>query len=168
MDFPTVAPAPTGSATAPCESCLPTALTKPVVGWLEWISLAELPGHPIEAKVDTGAQTSALDACDIGTFSRDGQLWASFTVRLGDGNTATVQAPVVDTRTVRSSNGETQERVVVRLHLTLLGVEHAVEVTLTARPAMKYRMLLGRELLSRGYVVDTSRSHIGGGPTPAP
>ena len=67
-------------------------------------------------------------------------------------------------RSVRSSSGHVTKRLVVRLDLALAGRTVPAEVTLSKRDRMGFRMLVGREALRQGYVVDPSRSYAGGKP----
>lgn len=133
----------------------------PLVGWREWVRLPELTPHPVKAKVDTGARTSSLHAFDLEVV--DGI--ATFGVHPhqdSDADETRVSLPVVDTREVRPSTGEAEERTVVRTRV-LVGVhELEVELTLTDRDAMGFRMLLGRTALRRHFLVDASRSYLQG------
>lgn len=121
----------------------------------------------IKAKIDTGAQTSALHATDITEFSRGGAGWVRFTVQpwqVTDDDAVTVELPVHDRRTVRSSSGHAQERPVVLMEVGIVGRTIEAEVTLTDREEMVFRMLIGREALRRGFVVDSAASFLGGKP----
>ena len=121
----------------------------------------------LKAKIDTGARTSSLHAEDVEEFDRDGEPWVRFTVHPWQDATddaQTVECPVHDRRSVRSSSGHVTKRLVVRLDLALAGRTVPAEVTLSKRDRMGFRMLVGREALRQGYVVDPSRSYAGGQP----
>lgn len=121
----------------------------------------------LKAKVDTGAQTSALHATGIAEFEREGAPWVRFTVhpwQSSDEDAVTVELPVHDRRTVRSSSGHAQERPVVLVEVGLVGRAIRAEVTLTDRDEMAFRMLIGREALRQGYIVDSAASFAGGRP----
>lgn len=121
----------------------------------------------LKAKVDTGAQTSALHATGIAEFERAGAPWVRFTVhpwQSSDEDAVTVELPVHDRRTVRSSSGHAQERPVVLVEVGLVGRAIRAEVTLTDRDEMAFRMLIGREALRQGYIVDSAASFAGGRP----
>lgn len=138
-----------------------------LVGWREWASLPSIGVSWIKAKIDTGAQTSALHATDITQFERHGSPWVRFTVQpwqVGTSDEVTVELPIHDQRTVRSSSGHTQDRIVVLMDLTLAGKHLTAEVTLTDREEMVFRMLIGREALQQGFVVDSGASYQGGRP----
>ncbi len=129
-----------------------------------------LPGlgvGPVKAKLDTGARTSALHAFDIEEFTRDGADWVRFTIhpwQRSNDDATVVETPVHDRRLVRSSTGHTQQRIVILTDVELLGQTVPTEVTLTRRDAMGFRMLIGREALRQGFLVDPGRSYLGGRP----
>lgn len=134
-----------------------------VVGWREWITLSSLDcPTPIKAKIDTGAATSALHASKLERFEIDGHPWVRFTVRPHQRRTSgatRVEAPVIDERQIRSSNGKSELRPVIETGISLGGQEWNVEFTLTRRNAMGFRILLGRRALRRRAVVDVSSSY---------
>jgi len=135
-----------------------------LAGWREWVQLPDVGVPWIKAKLDTGAQTSSIHAYNVEAFDRDGVAWVRFHIRpwqRSDADEAEVERPVHDVRRVRSSSGHVQERFVVLLPLVLIGHEVTAEVTLSNRDAMGFRMLIGREALSRGFVVDSARSFLG-------
>jgi hypothetical protein len=118
----------------------------------------------IKAKLDTGAQTSAIHAYDIREFDRDGEDWVRFTVRpwqKATDDATVVESRVHDRRRVRSSSGHVQERFVVKMRVTLVRREVEVEVTLSNRDEMGFRMLIGRQALRAGFDVTSSRSFLG-------
>ncbi|MFV0405941.1 MAG: RimK/LysX family protein, partial [Propioniciclava sp.] len=71
---------------------------------------------------------------------------------------------VVERRTVRSSNGQAEERIVVPLTIRLMGHEVDTDVTLSHRDEMGFRMLIGRSALAQGFLVDSAQSYLGGRP----
>ncbi|MPT14004.1 MULTISPECIES: ATP-dependent zinc protease [Microbacterium] len=136
-----------------------------LTGWREWVSLPDLGVDWIKAKIDTGARTSSLHAFDIQEFERDGEAWVRFRVKPwqdSQEDAVIVESPIHDRRAVRSSSGHAQERLVVQLMIRLVDREVMAEVTLSNRDEMGFRMLIGREALRRGYVVDPARSFLGG------
>lgn len=135
-----------------------------LAGWREWVQLPDVGIPWIKAKLDTGAQTSAIHAHHIRPFDRDGDDWVRFRVRpwqksLDD--ETVVECPVLDRRTIRSSNGTTQDRWVVPMRIILVGIEVDAEVTLANRDQMGFRMLIGREALEQGFDVRSSTSYLG-------
>nr|WP_256451818.1 RimK/LysX family protein [Leucobacter rhizosphaerae] len=138
-----------------------------LTGWREWVRLPGVGVSWVKAKIDTGAQTSALHADGIAEFERDGTPWVRFTVQpwqLSESDTVTVELPIHDRRTVRSSSGHAQARLVVMMDIELAGRRIPAEVTLTDRDEMVFRMLIGREALRQGFIVDSSASFLGGKP----
>ena len=132
-----------------------------ILGWEEWIALPELGLPAIKAKVDTGARTSALHAYFVEPFGPKRAPKVRFGVhpipRRADIEVV-CEAPVVDRREVRSSNGEREQRYVISTPLRIGDREWPIEVTLTNRDTMVYRMLLGRQAIIEGVLVDPSAS----------
>jgi hypothetical protein len=138
-----------------------------VAGWREWVALPDAGIEWMKAKLDTGARTSALHGVGIEEFQRDGRPWVRCTVHPWQGTIADsvmIELPVHDVRTVRSSSGHSQRRFVVLMTIRLMGRDVVTEVTLTNRDRMGFRLLVGRQALRRGVVVDSSRSFLGGRP----
>lgn len=136
-----------------------------LIGWREWIGLPDLGIETIKAKVDTGASTSALHAVDIRPHDIDGRQHVAFVihpVQRRQRPAVECVMPVHDHRAVVSSSGHREERYVIRTYATLGGFRWPIEVTLTDRDAMGFRMLLGREALRRRFLVDPGHSFIAG------
>ena len=124
----------------------------------------------IKAKVDTGARTSSLHAFDLEEVVVEGRDHVSFTIhpwQATDEDAVGLTLPVHDRRSVRSSSGHAEDRIVVLMRLTLARRRITAEVTLTDREEMVFRMLIGREALRQGYVVDSGASYEGGRPSNA-
>ena len=126
-----------------------------IVGLYEWIGLPELGVVGLRAKIDTGATTSSLHATDIKVFMRGGVKWVRFTAHIGTlvqrGHRC--EAILVSTKTIKSSNGQTQSRYVIRTLLTLGATSWHVEFTLACRKTMQYRALLGSKALIDGNIL---------------
>jgi hypothetical protein len=137
------------------------------VGWREWVGLPDWGVPAIKAKIDTGARTSALHAFDIEAVQRKGEAWARFVIHPWQDSRAdevVVEAPLLERRAVRSSSGTARVRPVVLTTVSLAGHQVPIEVTLTRRDEMGFRMLIGRQALRRRFVVDPARSYLGGRP----
>lgn len=135
-----------------------------VVGWREWVRMSRLGVPWIKAKIDTGAKTSALHAFDLEGFDRDGHAWVRFAVhpwQVSDRDSVRLELPVHDRRPVRSSSGHVEERFVVRMPMSLARRRITAEVSLTDRDEMGFRMLVGREALAQGFLVDSRISYAG-------
>lgn len=129
-----------------------------------------LPGIEVEwikAKLDTGARSSAIHAFEVEELTRDGEPWVRFGIHPWQGtdeDVVDVECPVLDRREVRSSNGQSEERLVVPMRVRLVGRELDIEMTLSRRDEMGFRLLLGRSALEQGFLVDSSASYVGGRP----
>ena len=142
-----------------------TSHSNTLTGWREWVSLPDVGVDWIKAKIDTGARTSSLHAFDIVEFDREGEDWVRFRVNPWQDTAADaviVECPIHDRREVRSSSGHAQQRLVVLLAIRLVEQLLIAEVTLSNRDEMGFRMLIGREALRRGFIVDPARSFLGG------
>lgn len=138
---------------------------KIVVGWREWIALPQLGIDRLKAKIDTGARTSALHAINLRSFRRGGKPWARFDVQPEQGRSGRLvrcEAPVRDHREIRNSSGNVDLRVVVETDICIGDALWPIEVTLTNRRDMRFRMLLGRTALGGKALVDPRRSFVTG------
>jgi hypothetical protein len=136
-----------------------------IVGWREWVSLPGADVPWIKAKLDTGARTSSLHAFDLEEVRRGDDAFVRFGIHpwqdTGE-DAVVVELPIHDRRHVRSSSGHAEERIVVLMDVVLQGRTVTAEVTLTNRDEMGFRMLIGREALRQGFIVDSARSFVGG------
>ncbi len=135
----------------------------PIVGWREWVSLPELGMAAIKAKVDTGARSSALHVLNIEPFTSHGKLNIRFEIppdRRDTMNLVPTQAEVLDRREVRNSGGQTEVRYTILTLVELQGIRWPIELTLTNREAMGFRMLLGRQAVRDRFLVDPGRSFL--------
>jgi len=139
----------------------------PHVGWREWVSLPALGVRRIKAKIDTGARSSALHAFDIEVVRRGGGAYVRFVLhplQRSLKRSVAAEVPLLGERQVKSSNGLVSRRPVIRTVIELLGERREVELTLVARDEMGFRLLLGREAIRNGFLVDPGRSYLGGRP----
>ncbi len=133
------------------------ATEKIIVGSEEWCAFPEINIPALKARVDSGAKTSSLHAVDITPFKREGNPWVKFEVHpLQDDGKTTVhcEAPVFDKRRVKSSSGVSEMRYVIKTILSIAEDTWEVEVTLTNRDSMGFRMLLGRQAMRGKMLVD--------------
>ncbi|MGS4344656.1 30S ribosomal protein S6--L-glutamate ligase [Myroides odoratus] len=141
---------------------------KLIVGSEEWCSFSTLNIPAIKARVDSGAKTSALHAVNIHPFEKEGEKWVKFDVNPLQNNGKTIihcEAKVVDKRIVKSSSGTRESRYVIRTILGFGETAWDIELTLTNRDSMGYRMLLGREAMGGRILVDPEKHFLLGQPT---
>jgi len=151
------------------KSRSPNFNTKPstlkVVGWREWVAFPDFGGPSVRAKVDTGARTSAIHARNIKISKEDGREIADFDIYPHQRDAQTVlhcRAPIIARRRIRNSGGAIQDRVIVRTPIRIGEDVFDIDLSLTRRDRMGYRMLLGRRALKNRYVVDSGRSYVQG------
>ncbi len=135
------------------------------LGWREWAALPDFDVSAIKVKLDTGARTSSLHAFDMDRFQRDGVEMVRFQIlpeqRSREGRVG-VEAEVTDERWVRNSGGGRELRPVVETRIRIGKDEWRIELTLTRRDEMGFRMLLGRQALRNRAVVDPGSSYRAG------
>lgn len=144
-----------GRRTAPPET----------LGWREWASLPDLGVTRIKVKLDTGARTSSLHAFDIEQFEQEGTDMVRFQIHPNQRSAKgaiQVEAPFIDERWIRNSGGHREFRPVIETTLGLGDRSWSIELTLTRRDEMGFRMLLGRQALRPRVLVDSGRSYRAG------
>lgn len=133
-----------------------------LVGWQEWFALPQLGVRAIKAKIDTGAKTSSLHAFNIEEFKKKHQRWVRFDVHPIQDNDEFIipcEARVIDRRAVTNSGGQSEVRYVIKTSLDLHHkIKWDIELTLTNRDTMVFRMLLGREAMQHRVNVDPAHS----------
>lgn len=140
--------------------------TKPEIltfGWREWVSLPEIGIKQIKAKVDTGARTSALHAFELRPYTERGRDRVEFRIHPLQKDVDTVitcNADVLDKRIVTDSGGHKEERFVIETSLSIGSQSWPIEMTLTSRDDMLFRMLLGRTAIKNRAQVDPARSYL--------
>jgi hypothetical protein len=138
-----------------------------IAGWREWVSLPGPGVDWVKAKLDTGARSSAIHAFDLEEYEQDGVPWVRFSIhpwQRSAEDSATYACPVHDRRSVRSSSGHAADRLIVLMDVVLVGRRVTAEMSLSRRDEMGFRMLVGREALRQGFLVDSRRSYLGGKP----
>ena len=137
-----------------------------VLGWREWVSLPGLGIPAIKAKIDTGARTSALHTFKIEPFSRDGVDYIRFwlhPLRKKTDIELVCEAPLIEKRLVKDSGGHTEQRYVIRTPLSIGGRTWDIDITLTDRDNMIFRMLIGRTAIDSNHItIDPSASYLFG------
>jgi len=134
---------------------------KLIFGRSEWVALPEFNIPLIKAKVDTGAKSSSIHAYDIQLKKTKSGNIVHFKVNPIQGNSKLYLAcrgELVNRREVTSSNGHKELRYFIRTILHVRDKSWEIELSLSNRDSMRYRMLLGREALSKKVIVDPSVS----------
>lgn len=134
-----------------------------IIGRLERIDFPEWDLFDIDAKIDTGAYTSSLHCHHIEPFSKKGRSFVRF--NLLDPSHATynekiLELPVHATKSIKSSNGSTEQRYIVKTIIRLLDKEFKAELSLADRSEMRYPVLLGRKLINKRFLVDVSKKYL--------
>lgn len=125
------------------------------LGAAERISFPKLNISDIPARIDTGAKSSSIHAVDIKTITKNGKTLLTF--KLSPNGKTTWEVEDFSVRTVKSSNGEFEQRYVVQLTVRIAGKNYKTDFTLTDRSQMNFPVLIGRRLLKNRFVVDVSR-----------
>lgn len=145
------------------KSRLSHPIQSDIIGWRELVALPTLGISKIKAKIDTGARSSALHAFHLEKFERDHRVMIRFQVhpRQRDSKTTiTAEAELLEYREVRNSGGAAQLRPVILTDVELGQQRWQIELTLTNRDVMGFRMLLGRQAVRRKFLIDPGKSFI--------
>ncbi|MBR9727356.1 ATP-dependent zinc protease [Shewanella intestini] len=133
-----------------------------IIGWKEWAVFPEINHERINMKVDTGAQTSCLHVLKVEPYQVGSDEWVKvwFQPEQDSEREVVKSFAVFDRRRVKSSGGHTTQRYVIKTPVQIGMLHFEIELTLTSRTDMRYRMLLGRQALSKRFLVDSSVSYL--------
>ncbi len=127
-------------------------------GWIEKAAL--LPQNiTLHAKLDTGAETSSINAPDPDYFERDGKRWVRFRVTNKDIESVIIEEPIVRQSNIKRHFGEKQTRPVIRLQICVGHILKKVEVNLVDRSGLNYQLLVGRNFLEDAYLVNSGSTY---------
>ena len=138
-------------------------MEKLIIGAVEICNLPDLSIADLQVRVDTGAKTSSLHVDNIRRFRQGGKPWIKFDIHPDVYNVSSVvecSSQLHDIRTIKSSNGSSEERYVIRTKIALGEASWPIEITLSDRSDMSYMMLLGREGMGNRVLVDPSENFL--------
>lgn len=144
------------------EQVKPLDRERTIIGWREWVALPELGIPFIKAKVDTGARTSALHAFEVKTYTEGGAPMVRFSLHPLQKRTDIQHqccAPVLEKRWVSDSGGHRERRIVIVTPVRMGESTWPIELTLTNRDTMRFRMLLGRTGLDKRFIIQPDASY---------
>ena len=130
-----------------------------ILGWVEEVAVLDARMN-FQAKIDTGADSSSLNASDIDYMQRDGSTWVRFHLTDHTGAQIAMEQPLVRLVKIKLKEGGFIERPVVTLSLCIAGQQLNAEVNLTNRNHFNYPMLVGRSLMARRFLVDPQHTHL--------
>lgn len=126
-----------------------------VIGWIERVGVTDA-NVVIDAKMDTGADNSSLNAAHQETFEREAAKWVRFQVINPEGKILDIERPVVRTARIKRHEGGQEERQVIRLGLCIGRLFKMVDVNLVNRDGFSQPLLVGRSFLEGDFVVDSA------------
>lgn len=130
-----------------------------IIGRIEKVDIPNWNIHGIEAKIDTGAYTSSLHCHCITPIADDKVRFNILDPSHEEYNDKTFELPIFKKKKVKSSNGMSEERIIIRTTLVLANKKFKAQLSLTDRSAMRYPLLIGRKLLSGHFLVDVSKEN---------
>jgi hypothetical protein len=136
---------------------------KITIGNLENFDLPELGIFGIQVRIDTGAKTSSLHVDNLLRFTNAGKPWVKYDIHPNIHNVDDIihcQSPIKDIRKVKSSNGDSEERYLIRTLVKIGVAEWPIEITLTNRQDMSNLMLFGREGMGDKVLIDPSSTFL--------
>lgn len=136
---------------------------KKIIGRIEKIDLPDLSLFNLDAKIDTGAYTSSLHCYKIEQFVKEGQNWVKFYVLDPDHpeyEEKIYESAIHKVKKVKSSNGQIEERVIIKQKTRFQAYKRTMELSLTNRSEMKYPVLIGRKFLTGSFLVDVSKKYL--------
>lgn len=139
---------------------------KIIVGAIETCALPDLGINEINVRVDTGAKTSSLHVDNIVKTTKGKKPWVQFDIHPNVHNveqTVRCESPLTDIRRIKSSNGDVEERYIIRTTFRLNEQEWKIDISLTNRSDMSFLMLLGREGMGNRLLVDPSARFVTAG-----
>ena len=130
----------------------------PIIGEVEPIYFLPMKS-PFAARIDTGATTSSLDCQDVEYFERDGEKWVAFKLK----NRKTGEEHVFEKKVERSFKvkraGKDESRKAIKMDVKMGGEVFSAVFSIADRSNFDYQGLVGRNILTGRFLVDTSTSY---------
>jgi len=136
---------------------------KTIIGRIDKADFPELDLTDIDIKIDSGAYTSSIHCANIEEITIDGVQYIKFVLLDPDHplyNNKVFSSKNYTTKTVKSSNGLSQERFAVQTEITLFNKTFSINLTLSERTDMKFPILLGRKFLNKKFIIDSSKTNL--------
>lgn len=136
---------------------------KLTIGRIETVDLPELGMYNIKTKTDTGAETSVLHCEDFQVFEKDGRRFISCHIQPNlddEEEILTLTFPIYRERVVKSSFGQVETRYIFLTKIKMFDQLYDIKLSLRDRSSMAYPMLLGRNFISRKFLVDVSKKNL--------
>ena len=137
--------------------------TKKLIGRKDKVDFPKMRLYDIDAKIDTGAYTSAIHCHNIRVSEKDNLKYVTFNLldpSHPDYNEKRFRVPLHAKKRIKSSIGKSEERCIIKTLITLFGEKFEIELSLSDRSKMEYPVLIGRKLLKKRFVVDVSKSNL--------
>ncbi len=129
-----------------------------IIGWREWCRIPELLPIPMLAKIDSGAWSNTLHAEEIEIIEGFPESIVKFRL---ENEESWIERPLHRWRRVRPTSGEQVLRPTFLSTIEIAGHDHPrVEIALADRSKMKHRIILGRNFLRVGYIINPNRQCI--------
>ena len=143
--------------------CMPNFKNKLTIGRLDKVDFPEFNLEDLEVKIDSGAYTSSIHCVNIIEANNGAKKHIKFT--LLDQNHPQYSGKEFvfkeyDVKIVKSSNGISEKRFLIKTKIILFDTEFPIYLTLTERSNMKFPVLLGRKFLNKKFVIDTSKKEL--------
>lgn len=134
-------------------------MTKKIIGRVDKIDFPKLNLFNIEAKIDTGAYTSAIHCSKI---HEEGNKLHCMFFDFGHPcfSESTVVFDTFEKTNVKSSNGFKENRYKIKSEVILFGKSYRINLTLSTRDDMKFPVLIGRQFLKQKFLVDVDEENV--------
>ena len=134
-----------------------------IIGSEEWCAFNQLKIPAIQARVDSGAKTSSIQATEIKLIKKNDEDWVRFVVyplRKNSIIKVICNAKLIDKRSIKGSFGISEERLIIKTPVTIGEDTFDIELSLANRNTMEFKMLLGREAIANRYLINSGVQHM--------